>query len=295
MGAAKVDKYVGIDVSKGTLDLAVRPTGGRQQHANDAAGIAQLIKHLRKVRPALVVCEATGGWERLLVGALAAAHLPIVVVNPRQVRDFAKATGQLAKTDRLDAEIIAHFAAAVRPEPRALPSAEARALDDLVTRRQQLIEMRTAESNRRRLASGRMQRQLDEHLAWLDRQVSNLDKELDHLLRDSPVWREQADVLRSAKGVGPILTATLLSALPELGQLNHREVAALVGVAPFNRDSGMWRGKRQIWGGSGTSARRAVHGHSLRGADQLRIARLLSAAHQRRQAAESGAGRLHAQ
>jgi transposase len=249
VGVAKVDKFVGIDVSKTTLDLMVRPTGTRHQQANDADGIAQLIKQLRKIRPALVVCEATGGWERLLVGALAAARLPIVVVNPRQVRDFAKATGRLAKTDRLDAEVIARFAEAVRPEPRALPSADAEALDDLVTRRQQLIDMRTAEGNRRRLATGRRREQLDEHLAWLDRQLEELDKELDDTLRNSLVWREQANVLRSAKGVGPILTATLLSALPELGHLNHKEIAALVGVAPFNRDSGVWRGKRQIWGG----------------------------------------------
>ena len=249
MGEAKLDKYVGIDVSKTTLDLMVRPTGTRQQQANDADGIAQLVKQLRQLRPALVVCEATGGWERLLVGALAAARLPIVMVNPRQVRDFAKATGRLAKTDRLDAEVIARFAEAVQPEPRALPSADAQALDELVTRRQQLIDMRTAEGNRRRLAAGRLREQLDEHLAWLDRQLHDLDKELDHTLRSSPVWREQAVVLRSAKGVGPILTATLLSALPELGHLNHKEIAALVGVAPFNRDSGMWRGKRQIWGG----------------------------------------------
>lgn len=249
MGVAKVDKFVGIDVSKTMLDLMVRPTGTRQQQANDADGIAQLVKQLRQLRPALVVCEATGGWERLLVGALAAARVPIVVVNPRQVRDFAKATGRLAKTDRLDAEVIAHFAEAVRPEPRALPSADVQALDDLVTRRQQLIDMRTAEGNRRRLATGRLREQLDEHLAWLDRQLQELDKELDDALRNSPVWREQANVLRSAKGVGPILTATLLSGLPELGHLNHKEIAALVGVAPFNRDSGPWRGKRQIWGG----------------------------------------------
>jgi transposase len=249
VGVAKVDKFVGIDVSKTMLDLMVRPTGTRQQQANDADGIAQLVKQLRQLRPALVVCEATGGWERLLVGALAAARVPIVVVNPRQVRDFAKATGRLAKTDRLDAEVIAHFAEAVRPEPRALPSADVQALDDLVTRRQQLIDMRTAEGNRRRLATGRLREQLDEHLAWLDRQLQELDKELDDALRNSPVWREQANVLRSAKGVGPILTATLLSGLPELGHLNHKEIAALVGVAPFNRDSGPWRGKRQIWGG----------------------------------------------
>lgn len=251
MSGAKVDKYVGIDVSKTTLDLMVRPTGTRHQQSNDADGIAQLVKQLRRLRPTLVVCEATGGWERLLVGASAAARLPIVVVNPRQVRDFAKATGRLAKTDRLDAEVIARFAEAVQPEPRALPTADAQALDDLVTRRQQLIDMRTAEGNRRRLATGRLREQLDEHLAWLDRQLADFDKELDHTLRSSPVWREQAEVLRSAKGVGPILTATLLSGLPELGHLNHKEIAALVGVAPFNRDSGMWRGKRQIWGGRG--------------------------------------------
>jgi len=251
VGEAKVARYVGIDVSKDTLDLMVRPTGTRHQHPNDADGIAQLIKQLRRQRPTLVVCEASGGWERLLAGALATAGLPIVVVNPRQVRDFAKATGRLAKTDRLDAAVIARFAEAVRPEPRPLPSADTQALAELVSRRQQLIEMRTAETNRRRLATGRLRHQLDEHLAWLDRQLDELDRELDDLLRNSPIWREQADVLRSAKGVGPILTATLLSALPELGHLNHKEIAALVGVAPFNRDSGVWRGKRQIWGGRG--------------------------------------------
>ena len=195
MGEAKTAKYVGIDVSKDTLDVMVRPTGTRHQHANDADGIAQLVKQLRRQRPTLVVCEATGGWERQLVGALATAGLPIVVVNPRQVRDFAKATGRLAKTDRLDAEVIAHFAEAVHPEPRALPSADAQALGELVTRRQQLIEMRTAEGNRRRLATGRLRQQLDEHLAWLDRQLDDLDKELDDVLRNSPIWREQADVL----------------------------------------------------------------------------------------------------
>jgi transposase len=251
VGETKVDKYVGVDVSKNTLDLMVRPTGTRLQRPNDADGIAQLVKQLRRIRPKLVVCEATGGWERLLVGALATVRLPIVVVNPRQVRDFAKATGRLAKTDRLDAEVIARFAEAVQPEPRPLPTADARALDELVRRRQQLIEMRTAEGNRRRLATGRLRAQLDEHLAWLDRQLEDLDQDLDDTLRNSPIWREQADVLRSAKGVGPILTATLLSALPELGHLNHKEIAALVGVAPFNRDSGKWRGKRQIWGGRG--------------------------------------------
>jgi transposase len=149
----------------------VRPTGARHQQSNTVDGIAELVKHLRHLRPALIVCEATGGWERVLVGALATARLPIVVVNPRQVRDFAKATGRLAKTDRLDAEVIARFAEVIHPEPRALPTADAQALDGLVTRRQQLLEMRTAEGNRRRLAAGRLRQQLDEHLAWLDRQL----------------------------------------------------------------------------------------------------------------------------
>jgi transposase len=185
VGQPKVDKYAGIDVSKNTLDLMVRPTGTRQRSANDPDGVAQLVQQLRQLRPALIVCEATGGWERLVVGALAAACLPIVVVNPRQVRDFAKATGRLAKTDRLDAEVIARFAEAVRPQPRALPSADAQVLDELVTRRQQLIDMRTAEGNRRRLATGRLRHQLDEHLAWLDRQLEELDTELDDTLRNS--------------------------------------------------------------------------------------------------------------
>src|ERR687886_456601 len=166
-----MDKYVGIHVSKNMLDLLVRPTGTRQQHPNDVDGIAALVKQLRQLRPSLIVCEATGGWEPLGVGALAAPRLPIVVVNPRQVRDFAKATGRLAKTDRLDAEVIARFAEVIHPEPRALPTADAQALDGLVTRRQQLLEMRTAEGNRRRLAAGRLRQQLDEHLAWLDRQL----------------------------------------------------------------------------------------------------------------------------
>jgi transposase len=246
-----VDRFVGIDVSKATLDVMIRPTGERHQLANEAEGVALLVKRLKRVRPTLVVCEATGGWERVLVTNLVSARLPIVVINPRQVRDFAKATGQLAKTDRLDAEIIARFAEAVRPKPRPLLDADAQALDELVSRRQQLIEIRTAEGNRRRLASERMRGQLDEHLAWLDRQIRDLDKELDHTLRNSPVWRDRADVLRSVTGVGTILSATLLSGLPELGHVNHKQIAALVGVAPFNRDSGPWRGQRQIWGGRG--------------------------------------------
>jgi transposase len=229
-------------VSKTTLDLTGRPTGARHQHAKTVDGIAELVKHLRHRRPALIVSQATGGWERVLVGALATARLPSVVVNPRQVRDFATATGSLAKTERLDAAVSARCAEVIHPEPRALPPADAQALDGLVTRRQQLLEMRTAAGHRRRLALGRLRQPLDDHLAWLDRQRDELDKELDHTRRTSPVWRDQADLLRSAKAVGPILTATLLSALAALGHLNPKAIAALVGVAPFNRDRGLWRG-----------------------------------------------------
>lgn len=245
-------RFVGIDISKRSLDVALRPQGERRQESNDPAGIAQLVRYLRRLRPTLVVCEATGGWERALVSALGSAGLPIAVVNPRQVRDFAKATGQLAKTDTLDAQVIAHFAEAVNPQPRPLPDADTELLDQLVTRRQQLIEMRTAESNRRRLATGRLRQQLDEHLAWLDRQLHDLDKELARTVRQNAEHRKQDDLVRSVKGVGPVLSATLLAALPELGRLDHKQIAALVGVAPFNRDSGTVRGKRRIWGGRGS-------------------------------------------
>ena len=244
-------QYVGIDVSKGTLDLAVRPSGARHQEANDADGIARVLAYLRQVRPSLVVCEATGGWERPLAAALGVARLPVAVVNPRQVRDFARATGQLAKTDALDARIIARFAEAVTPEPRPLAEETVQVLDQLVRRRQQLIEMRTAERNRRPLAAGCVRQQLDAHIAWLSGQLDALDRELARLLRESPLWRAQDELLQSVNGVGPVLSATLLAALPELGRLSHKAIAALVGVAPFSHDSGTRRGKRAIRGGRG--------------------------------------------
>jgi len=241
--------YVGIDVSKGALDVAVQPGGERRREANDAAGVARVVQRLRQLQPALVVCESTGGWEWPLAAALGAARLPVAVVNPRQVRDFAKATGRLAKTDDLDAQVLARFAEAVKPEPRPLAEDTVRALDQLVTRRQQLIEMRTAETNRRQLATGRLRHHLEEHIAWLSRQVDDLDRELEQLVRASPLWRAQDDLLRSVNGVGPVLSATLLAQLPELGRLSHKAVAALVGLAPFNQDSGTRRGKRAIRGG----------------------------------------------
>lgn len=240
--------FVGIDVSKGQLDFALRP-GGSRSVPNNEAGFAQLLEHLKAVPPTLVVLEATGGIELPLTSALALAGLPVVVVNPRQVRDFAKATGQLAKTDAIDAQVVAQFAEVIRPEPRPLPDEQTQALAALVTRRQQLIEMLTAEKNR--LASTRpaIRKNLRAHIVWLERALQHADTDLAEAIRQSPVWREKDELLRSVPGIGPVLTTTLLANLPELGTLPHKQIAALVGVAPLNRDSGTLRGRRTVWGG----------------------------------------------
>lgn len=240
---------VGIDVSKERLDTALRPSGERWTSTNDACGISTLCRRLHKRTPTLIVLEATGGLEMPLAGALAAAGLPVVVVNPRQVRNFAKATGQLAKTDTLDAAVLAHFAEAVRPPVRPLPDAATQALDALLTRRRQLLAMRTAEQHRLGSATPPMRKEIQVHLAWLDRRLAALDDELGRTIRESPVWREQEQLLQSAPGVGPVLARTLLASLPELGALNRKQIAALVGVAPFNRDSGSTRGRRAVCGG----------------------------------------------
>ena len=240
---------VGIDVSAAGLDVAARPGGAAWAVANDEAGAAALVARLRGLAPALVVLEATGGLELPAVGALAAAGLPVAVVNPRQVRDFARATGTLAKTDRLDAAVLARFAEAVRPAPRPLPDADARELAALLARRRQVVEMLTAERNRRRAAAGRVRAQIEAHLAWLAGQLDELDRELAAAVRASPAWRAKEDLLRGVPGVGPVLALTLLAGLPELGRLDRRGIAALAGVAPLNRDSGALRGKRAVWGG----------------------------------------------
>ena len=193
--------------------------------------------------------EATGGFEVDVAGALAAAGLPTAVVNPRQVRDFARATGLLAKTDQLDAQALAHFAEAVRPEPRPLPDAQAQELSALLLRRRQLVDMLTAEKNRVSLAAARIRPQIQTHIAWLQQQLADLDRDLGQLIRSSPVWRAKDDLLRSVPGVGPVLATTLVASLPELGTLTRQQIAALVGVAPLNRDSGTWRGRRTVWGG----------------------------------------------
>lgn len=240
----------GIDVAKASLDVAVRPSGEQQHWSNDSSGIAEAIAWLQSIKPQVIVIEATGGYEAPAVAELGLAGLPVAVVNPRQVRDFARATGHLAKTDRLDAQVLAHFAAALRPEPRPLPDAQARELAALVERRRQVVAMRTAEQNRRGAARGEHVRaRIQAHLAWLDSELADLDDELRRRLRASPLWRERDDLLRSVPGIGPILSLTLLADLPELGRLSHAQIAALVGVAPLNRDSGALRGRRSVWGG----------------------------------------------
>ena len=242
-------RFVGIDVSKAQLDVAVRPTGKRWTLPYDQTGIEGLIPQIVDLEPALVLLEATGGLELPLVAALAAAALPVVVVNPRQVRDFARATGTLAKTDTLDAGVLAHFADAVRPEVRPLKDAETQVLNSLTARRHQVMTMLVSEKNRLGTAIGAVSPRIEAHIAWLEQELNDLDKGLRQTLRRSPVWREKDDLLRTVPGVGEQISLTLLANLPELGTLNRRQIAALVGVAPYNRDSGTLRGKRAVWGG----------------------------------------------
>ncbi|MBI3603734.1 MAG: IS110 family transposase [Nitrospirae bacterium] len=240
---------IGIDVSKAPVDLAVRPSGTRWSSPNDEAGLRATVARVAELQPTLVVLEATGALDLPLVGALAAAGWPVVVVNPRQVRDFAKATGQLAKTDALDAAVLARFGEAVRPAPRPLPDPATQALAALLTRRRQLIEMLVAEQNRVGVAPRSIRADIQTHIRWLHKRLAQVDTDLSHTIRTSPVWREKDALLQSVPGGGPVLSSTLLASLPELGTLTQRPLAALVGVAPLNRDSGTRRGKRTIWGG----------------------------------------------
>ncbi len=240
--------FVGIDISKAQVDLALRPEGQFSAPHNEA-GYAQVLERLNAVPPTLVALEATGGLEIPLTGVLAAAGVPVVVVNPRQVRDFAKATGRLAKTDALDAQTLAHFAEVMRPEPRPLPDEQTQALAAIVARRRQLVEMLTAEQNRLGTARNPVRKSLRTHSTWLERELSHTDRGLAQAIRESPVWREKEALLRSTPGVGPVVTTTRLATLPELGTLTGKQIAALVGVAPLNRDSGTLRGKRTVWGG----------------------------------------------
>jgi transposase len=241
--------FVGIDVAQAELVIALRPTEESWTVGNDEPGIAALLRRLRPMTVTLIVLEATGGYERAVVAALATAGFPVVVANPRHVRDFARGTGQLAKTDLVDARILALFAERVHPTPRPLPDAATQALEALLARRRQLLDMLTAERNRLAHAGPPIAQDLRRHIHWLERRLGKLDDDLDQQIQRSPVWRTKDDLLQSAPGVGPVLSRTLLAALPELGRLNHKQIAALVGVAPLARDSGTRRGRRRVWGG----------------------------------------------
>lgn len=241
--------YVGIDVSKQSLDISIRPDNIMLNMANDEAGHETLLTTLRSYSIQLIVLEATGGWQAAIAAKLIQAGLPVAVVNPRQVRDFAKALGRLAKTDRIDAQVLAHFAEAIQPPSRELPDASTQRLAALVTRRRQLVEMRTAEQNRLAAAHASLLKDLRQHIDWLSARIKDVDDDIDQALKDSPIWLEQATLLGSVTGIGPTTSATLMALLPELGQLGRRQIGALVGVCPFNRDSGKMKGQRTIFGG----------------------------------------------
>lgn len=242
--------FVGIDVSKDHFDVAVRPLQQNFTLHSDGPGLRELVSKLSALSPELIVLEATGGYEKVLVAELAAASLPVVVINPRQIRDFARARGTLAKNDALDAEVLAHFAEAMRPAIRPLPSACTEALSDLVARRRQLIEFRTAELNRLQMARHpKVKAGINTHLALIDAQLKELDKELDDSIRQSPIWKEKDDLLQSVKGIGPTTARVLLAEMPELGKANRGQIAALAGLAPYDHDSGKLKGRRCISGG----------------------------------------------
>lgn len=242
------ETFVGIDVAKDRVDVAVRPDGDMWSVDYDERGMSELASCLNTTAPAAVLLEATGGLEMPLASALSAAALPVIVVNPRQVRDFARATGRLAKTDSLDAQVLAHFAEAVRPPVRPLRDEDTQELNSLTTRRSQLMTMLVAEKNRLRRASHSVHPSIQSHISWLEQELDDLDKDLRKTLRRSPVWRKKDDLLRSVLGVGEHLSLSLLAYLPELGTLNRKRIAALVGVAPFNRDSGPYRGSTGLLG-----------------------------------------------
>ncbi|MDD4967687.1 IS110 family transposase [Halothiobacillus sp.] len=245
-----VEKFVGIDVSKATLDVCIEPAIQSLHVAYDEAGIRQIVERLNEVSPTLIVIEATGGLEVRIATELASKGLPVAVINPRQARDFAKATGRLAKTDQVDAAVLAAFAKAVRPQVRPLKDEDTRALSDMVSRRRQLIDMRVQETLRLGTAASKpLQKSLNQHIAWLDKRIAELDDDLTKRLRESDAWRAKDDLLRSIPGVGAVTTTTMLAKCPELGTLNRREIAALTGVAPLANDSGKHRGRRFVWGG----------------------------------------------
>lgn len=242
------DVYIGMDVSKATLDICVSD-GEAWQAANDDSAMETLCTRIAGLRPTLIVLEATGGYELRAAAALAAAGVPVVIANPLQVRNFARSLGQLAKTDRIDAQILARFAATVRPQARPLPDAETREIEALITRRRQLVAMITAEENRLGTAAPITRKEIKAHISWLRRQRAKIDQTIDDSIRRSPLFRAKDDLLQSVPGIGSTTSSTLLALLPELGTLDRKQIAALVGVAPLNRDSGTFRGRRRVWGG----------------------------------------------
>jgi len=251
--------FVGLDISKDAVDVHVQPTGEYFVAGTDEAALATVVQRVQAMAPTLVVLEATGGYEIPVAAALATAGLPVAVVNPRQIRDFARATGHLAKTDALDARVIARFAEAVQPAVRPLPTAQAQMLSDLVARRRQVVDRLGAELNRHRQArAAQLQHRIAGHVAWLRQALGELDRDIAQLIRSSPVWRAQETRLTSMPGIGDVTAQALIADLPELGQLDRRRIAALVGLAPFNRDSGQWRGRRMIGGGR-PAVRRALY------------------------------------
>jgi len=250
MNESIVESFVGIDVAKSTLELRIEPVGESFQLAYDEPGIAQICQRLCAVQPTLIVMEATGGLETRLASELVARGLPVAVVNPRQARDFAKAKGELAKTDRIDAAVLCHFAQAIRPAVRPLKDADTRGLDELVTRRRQLVGNRVQEALRLHTAASKtLQKSLNGHITWLDKQIAKLDGDIEQRLRSSAAWRTKDDLLCGIPGVGNVTSLTMLAKCPQLGQLNRREIAKLVGLAPLADDSGKHRGRRFVWGG----------------------------------------------
>ena len=245
----EIVRFVGIDVSKDHLDIHLRPDDHQQRFTYDDDGLVALVAILNQRQPRLIVLEATGGYEQRVVAALAAQELPVVVVNARRVRDFAKATGQLAKTDRLDAAVLSDFGEKLRPELRTLPDAGREELKALLVRRRQLVDMMTAEKNRQTIAPALIRRKIQKHIDWLKKQLGDVDEDLASAVRDSPIWKAKDEILQSTPGIGPTTSTTMLAALPELGLLNRHTIAALVGVAPMNEDSGKFRGRRKIQAG----------------------------------------------
>jgi transposase len=243
--------YIGIDLSKKFLDIGEYPANRQWRLPNDAQGLSQLLTELQKIKPSLIVMEASGGLEHSVAEKLDEAKFKVAILNPRQVRNFAKAKGYLAKTDAIDAQVLAQYGKTMMPPVRPLPNKITRKIQSMISRRQQLVGMIVAEKNRLKQSPDDLIELIEDHIAWMSNQLSELNNEIESMIKHRKVWSKKMDLLQTVPGVGPKLGATLVAHLPELGQLSHKQIASLVGVAPFNRDSGRWTGKRQIWGGRG--------------------------------------------